>query len=61
MNIFNQKIRDCDYIVGHNVNFDVNVLAAELFRNNHQALARILFYKKRFCTMNRARDFNIKK
>jgi len=54
-------LRNCEIIIGHNINFDVNVLAAELYRNHQEALARILFYKKRFCTMNRARDYNIKK
>ena len=37
-----------DYIVGHNVRFDINVLSAELFRMNNKIN---LFEKPQICTM----------
>ncbi len=37
-----------DYIVGHNVKFDINVLSAELFRMNNKIN---LFEKPQICTM----------
>jgi DNA polymerase-3 subunit alpha len=41
-------------IIGHNIDFDIVVLASELYRLGLVELARILYYKKRFCTMKNA-------
>lgn len=39
-----------DLIVGHNILFDVNVLASELYRINEHKLAVTLLQKKTYCT-----------
>jgi DNA helicase-2/ATP-dependent DNA helicase PcrA len=41
-------------IIGHNITFDINILASELYRLNEIELAKILFNKKYFCTMKNA-------
>lgn len=41
-------------IIGHNIDFDIVVLASELYRMGEIDLARNLYYKKRFCTMKNA-------
>jgi DNA polymerase III epsilon subunit-like protein len=41
-------------IIGHNIDFDVYILASELYRLNYKDLAKSLFEKKRFCTMKNA-------
>jgi DNA polymerase III epsilon subunit-like protein len=41
-------------IIGHNIDFDINVLASELYRNGETNLAETLFKKRRFCTMKNA-------
>ena len=41
-------------IIGHNIDFDIYVLASELYRMGEEDLAEILFKKKRFCTMKNA-------
>lgn len=48
-------------VIGHNINFDVSVLASELHRNGLENIARLLFYKKRFCTMKQAQNYGIPK
>ena len=48
-------------VIGHNINFDVCVLASELHRNGLENIARLLFYKKRFCTMRQAQNYGIPK
>ncbi len=34
LEVIKQKVDDCDYIIGHNVVFDINVLNAEFYRHN---------------------------
>ena len=46
----------CDRIVAHNLDFDMNVLAAELVRYNARDLAENLFAKEKLCTMKYARS-----
>lgn len=41
-------------IIGHNIDFDINILASELYRLEEKELAKTLFNKKRFCTMKNA-------
>jgi DNA polymerase III epsilon subunit-like protein len=38
-------------IIGHNINFDINVLCSELYRNNYHSIAEILSKKETYCTM----------
>jgi DNA polymerase III epsilon subunit-like protein len=40
-----------DIIIGHNVEFDITVLASELYRMKECSLAETLFKKHFFCTM----------
>jgi DNA polymerase III epsilon subunit-like protein len=54
-------LQNTKIIIGHNINFDVSVLASELYRNRLESLASMLFYKKRFCTMKEASNYGIKK
>lgn len=39
-----------DLIVGHNIKFDINVLASELYRIDESTLAFKLLQKKNYCT-----------
>jgi len=41
-------------IIGHNIEFDITVLASELYRLGESELAKNLFEKKQFCTMKNA-------
>ena len=41
-------------IIGHNIDFDIYVLASELYRMGFHELAKTIYYKKRFCTMKDA-------
>lgn len=41
-------------IIGHNIDFDINILSSELYRLDEKDLAKNLFEKKRFCTMKNA-------
>jgi len=45
---FNQAVIEVDYIVAHNLKFDINVVASELYRND---MGIILFERKKICTM----------
>jgi DNA polymerase III epsilon subunit-like protein len=44
-------VDDVDYIVGHNIDFDLNVLKSELYRNSEFELIKQLEQKKILCTM----------
>lgn len=41
-------------IIGHNIEFDISILASELYRLEEKDLAKNLFEKKQFCTMKNA-------
>jgi DNA polymerase III subunit alpha len=45
------KIYDCDYIVGHNVDFDLSVIGSELLRLNMVNEKKILQDQSYYCTM----------
>jgi DNA polymerase III epsilon subunit-like protein len=49
--VIDTYISKADFLVGHNVDFDINVLASELFRRNYPQLADKLLKKKKVCTM----------
>lgn len=46
----------CEPLVGHNVLFDVRILAAALYRNNMFAALDALLGKDTFCTMNQSKQ-----
>ena len=58
---FETCLRKADVVVGHNVDFDVNVLASEYFRNGDSATANALLSKPRQCTLALARKLKYKK
>ena len=48
-----QKLNLCDFVVGHNVNFDINVLNAEYFRQYKELPMHL---KPSICTMKQSKD-----
>lgn len=48
---FNIVLNLCDMIIGHNIDFDINMLRAEYIRNNCVEPFKILKYKPIYCTM----------
>ena len=54
LEIIKQKVDDCDYIVGHNVIFDINVLNAEFYRHNGSLPVGLKPY---LCTMTLSKDY----
>ena len=49
-------LEKCDIIIGHNIKFDIHVLASELYRINENKLACDLLQKKYFCTCYNGRN-----
>ena len=54
LEILKQKIDECTFIVGHNVEFDINVLNSEYYRYNKTLPISL---KPHFCTMKLSKDF----
>ena len=55
-------LKDCDVIVGHNINFDIYILLAEAYRMENNELAKLILSKKWFCTMDCGkRRMNVRK
>ena len=50
---FLNELNTTDYIVGHNIEFDVKVVCCEMFRND---IDNALFSKRRICTMKSTTD-----
>ena len=50
---FLKDLNTSDYIVGHNIDFDVKVVCCELYRNN---VNNALYSKRRICTMKSTTD-----
>ena len=48
LKLFDEELAEADYIVGHNIGFDINIVACELFRLN---IDTKIFTKKQICTM----------
>lgn len=46
-----EVLNNCEGIIGHNIMFDVNVLASELIRQNHLKIKDLLLSKPTICTM----------
>jgi len=51
---FYTDLKNCSHIIAHNLNYDINIMGAELLRNNKQ---NILPRKKGICTMLSSVDF----
>jgi DNA polymerase-3 subunit alpha len=50
-NDFMDDLNKVDYLVGHNIDFDINIIKSELFRLNKINIIEIMNNKKIFCTM----------
>jgi len=48
--LFNDLI-NTDRLVAHNINFDVNIILSELYRNNKNNIIDLLLSKSLYCTM----------
>ncbi|HEY8689848.1 MAG TPA: 3'-5' exonuclease [Chitinophagaceae bacterium] len=54
LNQFNECVSSADYLVAHNLSFDINVVASELFRFKIESE---IFEKKQICTMESSTNF----
>ena len=54
LTILNERINEADYLIGHNIEFDLNVIGTELLRKN---IVTELFNKKKVCTMMSSVDY----
>ena len=55
---FFEAVKKCDLIIGHNLNFDLNMVCAEVVRNAElKQFATLLITKKKFCTMKESTAF----
>lgn len=52
-----QEIENSDIILGHNIDFDINVLLSELYRNELYGIYYLLEKKNRKCSMKMGKDF----
>ena len=50
-------IKNADVIIGHNIQFDIQILASELHRRHFYEIASTLIKKKRYCTMFEGKKF----
>lgn len=53
INNFIETLGKCEYIIAHNINFDVNVIKSELYRRNKLDLIEIIDSKKLICTVKK--------
>lgn len=51
---FIEDVANCEYIIGHNLDFDLPIIQCELYRNGFDVS---LYEKKQFCTMKAGKDF----
>jgi DNA polymerase III epsilon subunit-like protein len=59
---FNECLKDCDIVVGHNLSFDKRLIFVECFRNNvtqyfTEFEHNIMTHKPEFCTMKNTTEF----
>lgn len=54
LNQFNNCINSVDFIVAHNISFDINVVASEMYRSK---IDSDIFNKEQICTMERTINF----
>lgn len=55
---FQNSIEECDIIVCHNSNFDINIIKSEAFRLQNFELIKLIESKKIICTMMESKKFN---
>ena len=53
--LFNDLI-NTDRLAAHNINFDVNIILSELYRNNKNNIIDLLLSKSLYCTMINGKD-----
>ena len=56
LNDFYNDLKTVDVIVGHNVKFDINIVASECSRNNLLHIYNLLLSIKNKCTLNMSRQ-----
>lgn len=49
-------LKDCDNLIAHNINFDINILSSELYRRGHVSFASMIRKKKLICSMILLKD-----
>lgn len=54
LKLFNKEISESDYLIAHNLSFDLNIVASEFFRLN---IDSEIFKKKQICTMEKTTNF----
>lgn len=54
---FFKRVKECDIIIGHNISFDIHIVAAEMIRKNMINEARVLESKPTICTMKQTTEF----
>lgn len=54
LNKFNENVAATDYLVAHNISFDINIVASEMFRLK---INSEIFKKKQICTMEQTINF----
>ncbi|CAH6421474.1 UvrD DNA helicase [uncultured virus] len=57
---FANMLKKIDYIIGHNINFDLNIMSSELFRFGLNDIIQILNSKNKICTMEKSICLKIK-
>ena len=51
---FNGAVKQCNFLIGHNIRFDINALGAEFIRSEH---VTEFLDKKQVCTMHASTEF----
>jgi len=54
LKLFNDAISQSEYIVAHNISYDINIVASELFRLN---IDSDIFDKEQICTMEQTTNY----
>ncbi|MAM29443.1 MAG: hypothetical protein CMC13_10525 [Flavobacteriaceae bacterium] len=54
LNQFNECVKKADFIVAHNVNFDLNIVASEFFQSS---IDTEIYEKSQICTMKSSQEF----
>ena len=51
LDMFMNEVKKVDILVAHNIDFDIHVVLAELYRQNRTSDVNIMYQKKWYCTM----------
>ena len=54
--LFKEALESCKYVTAHNIDFDFNVIMAELYRYGRNDIIDIFNSKKLICTMKKGKD-----